>query len=189
MTRLQCQPRFALQEFLPYLLNRAGVKTGLVFGQALQAFGITLSEWRILSALWEQDGLRLNDIAAIVVADVSTTSRQVRALEQAALVARARSGADRRALHLVLTEAGRALTAEILGIAPRARADRHARIECGRACHAAAQPGQNFREPGRLRERAARPEWLATSRRAVASSPTGTGWADAALAGWWPRGW
>ena len=117
MTRLQCQPRFALQEFLPYLLNRAGVKTGLVFGQALQAFGITLSEWRILSALWEQDGLRLNDIAAIVVADVSTTSRQVRALEQAALVARARSGADRRALHLVLTEAGRALTAEILGIA------------------------------------------------------------------------
>ncbi len=117
MRRVRCQPPFALQDFFPYLLNRAGVKTGLVFGQALQTFGITLSEWRILSALWEQDGLRLNDIAAIIVADLSTTSRQVRALEQAALLARARSGTDRRALHLVLTEAGRAMTSEIIAIA------------------------------------------------------------------------
>ena len=117
MKRLHSEPQFGLQDFLPYLVNRAGVKTSLVFGRALQRFGITLSEWRILSALWEQDGLRLNDIAAIIVADLSTTSRQVRTLEQAALVARARSGTDRRALQLVLTEAGRTMTSEIITIA------------------------------------------------------------------------
>ena len=109
--------RFILHDFLPYLVNRAGVKTGLVFGQDLGGFGITIAEWRILAALWENENLRLNDVADIIVADLSTTSRQVRALERAGLVGRAKSNTDRRALDLVLTASGRELTARIIPIA------------------------------------------------------------------------
>lgn len=109
--------RFVLQDFLPYLTNRAGVKTGLVFDQDLREFGISLFEWRILSALWDGENLSLNDIAEVIVADLSTTSRQVKGLVCAGLVARARPDEDRRALSLVLTAEGRELTKRIIPIA------------------------------------------------------------------------
>ena len=108
---------FVLCDFLPYLTNRAGVKTGVVFDQDLREFGISLFEWRILSALWENKNLCLNDIAETIVADLSTTSRQVKRRARAGLVARARSNADRRALSLVLTAEGRGVTERIIPIA------------------------------------------------------------------------
>ena len=111
------EDRFVLNDFLPYLANRAGVKTGLIFTRDLQAFGVTLSEWRILIALWDNERLRLGEVADVVVIDLSTLSRHVRALERAGLVARSRSEADRRALSLVLTAKGRRLTARIIPVA------------------------------------------------------------------------
>ena len=117
MKRTKTLDHFVLQDFLPYLTNRAGVKTGLIFGEELRAFGITLCEWRILIALWNNENLRLNDVADIILADLSTVSRQVRALERAGLVARARSDADRRALSLVLTAKGAHVTSRIIPIA------------------------------------------------------------------------
>ena len=117
MRRVDPDERFVLKDFLPYLANRAGVKTGLVFGEDLHAFGVTLAEWRILIALWENENLRLNDVAEIIVADLSTTSRQVRGLEREGLIARARSRTDRRALDLVLTEKGRDLTSRLIPVA------------------------------------------------------------------------
>jgi DNA-binding MarR family transcriptional regulator len=70
-----------------------------------------------LAWIGEREGCRLSDLAALLAVDISTTSRQVRALELAGLVEVARHPGDQRAKSLSLTNAGRTL----LGRARRAR--------------------------------------------------------------------
>lgn len=117
MSRRELKPDLVLGEFLPYLLNRAGVKTGQTFSRDLEAFGLILSDWRILIALWQSEHQPLSVIAEMTVSDLSTMSRQVRALEKAGLIARQRSTSDGRALNLVLTPKGKKMTAQIIPIA------------------------------------------------------------------------
>jgi DNA-binding MarR family transcriptional regulator len=117
MSRRESKPDLVLGEFLPYLLNRAGVKTGQTFSHDLESFGLILSDWRILIALWQSEHQPLSVIANITVSDLSTMSRQVRALEKAGLIARGRSKSDGRALNLVLTTKGKKMTAQIIPIA------------------------------------------------------------------------
>lgn len=117
MTRVKPKPDLVLGEFLPYLLNRAGVKTGQTFSRDLEAFGLILSDWRILIALWQNENQPLSVIAEITVSDLSTMSRQVRALEKAGLLARHRSKSDGRALNLALTSKGEKMMAQIIPIA------------------------------------------------------------------------
>jgi DNA-binding MarR family transcriptional regulator len=119
MTRKITKPDTDLEltEFLPYLLNRAGVKTGQIFSQDLEKEGIVLSEWRIMIALWQKGNLRLKKLAETTVSDLSTMSRQVRAMEKAGLIARKQSNTDGRAINLVLTPKGRSVTAKLIPIA------------------------------------------------------------------------
>jgi len=106
-----------LPTFLPYLLNRAGVQTGLNFSAALKKFGLSLQDWRVLIALWHSDEQRLLDVADLIGVDRSTLSRQIAALEKSNLVVRRKSSSDGRALCIVLTKKGRALTAKLIPIA------------------------------------------------------------------------
>lgn len=117
MTRKTAKTDLELSEFLPYLLNRAGVKTGQAFSQDLEEAGIVLFEWRIMIALWQKGNLRLKKLAEITVSDLSTMSRQVRAMETAGLVVRKQSDTDGRALSLVLTPKGRAITGKLIPVA------------------------------------------------------------------------
>ena len=55
---------FALADFVPYLLNRAGVRIGLAFARDIEPLGVTLPMWRVMAALWESGDRRLGDIAA-----------------------------------------------------------------------------------------------------------------------------
>jgi hypothetical protein len=45
---------FALADFVPYLLNRAGVRIGLAFARDIEPLGVTLPLWRVMAALWEK---------------------------------------------------------------------------------------------------------------------------------------
>jgi MarR family transcriptional regulator, organic hydroperoxide resistance regulator len=106
-----------LGEFLPYLLNRAGVQTGQIFTLSLTEFGLTLPEWRILIALWQAEEQRLTDLSSTIAVDYSTLSRQVAGLEKAGLAVRKRSTSDARAVAIALTAKGKKLTARIIPIA------------------------------------------------------------------------
>jgi DNA-binding MarR family transcriptional regulator len=112
-----------LSEFLPYLINRAGIKTGQSFAQDLRTFGLTLTDWRILIALLQAADQRLLDLAEIVVIDVSTLSRQVVALQRQGLILRKRDRTDGRALRLALSAKARNLLQKIVPIAQM-----HARV-------------------------------------------------------------
>lgn len=107
-------PPLRLDDYLPYLINRAGVSLALRFGTDLRNAGITLQDWRVLAALRERDGLRLTELAARTSIEVSTLSRMVSGLEATGRVRRDRDSGDARAIAIRLTEAGAALTATLI---------------------------------------------------------------------------
>jgi len=105
--------RLVLQDFLPYLLNRAGMKIGLVFSRDVEPYGVTLPMWRVLIELWHKGDHRLGELAERTTIDLSTLSRLIVSMQRKRLVVRRRSGLDRRALSLALTEKGLELVEQV----------------------------------------------------------------------------
>jgi DNA-binding MarR family transcriptional regulator len=66
----------------------------------------------VLSSLKENSAVRLSDLATDLCLDISTVSRQARALEDRGLITRAEDPADRRAVRLELAPAGLAVLDE-----------------------------------------------------------------------------
>jgi DNA-binding MarR family transcriptional regulator len=108
---------FSLADFVPYLLNRAGVRIGLAFARDIEPLGVPLPMWRVLVALWEDGDQRLGDIAERTSIDISTLSRLLVTLQRKQFIVRRRSGTDARALSVSLTEKGRAMTERIIPVA------------------------------------------------------------------------
>jgi len=105
--------RLVLQDFLPYLLNRAGMRIGLMFSRDVEPYGVTLPMWRVLIELWHKGDHRLGELADRTSIDLSTLSRLLVTMQRNKLVVRRRSGLDRRALSLTLTEKGLELVEEV----------------------------------------------------------------------------
>lgn len=77
------------------------------------ASGITVSQWRYLRELLEEDGLSSGELTRRVGRQGPTTVVAVQGLERAGLVTLAKSEHDRRKSYVFLTERGRALAASI----------------------------------------------------------------------------
>jgi MarR family transcriptional regulator, organic hydroperoxide resistance regulator len=111
--------KLVLQDFLPYLLNRAGLRIGLMFSRDIEPFGVTLPMWRVMIELWRNGEHRLGELSERTSIDVSTLSRLLVAMQRRQLIARRRSGLDGRALSLTLTGRGLELTQRIVPFARR----------------------------------------------------------------------
>ena len=107
----------ALADFVPYLLNRAGVAIGLAFARHIEPLGVTLPMWRVMVVLWENGDQRLGDIAERTSIDISTLSRLLVTLQGKQFSVRRRSGSYGRALSVSLTEKGEGMTERIIPIA------------------------------------------------------------------------
>ncbi len=108
-----------LYSFLPYLLNRAGVRIATCFDEDVRPLGASVQMWRVLAALREKDGRRMGDLSHTTSIEVSTLTRLVDNMEKKGLVERRRDPEDARAVALHVTSAGRRLTQRILPIAER----------------------------------------------------------------------
>lgn len=106
-----------LENAIPYLLARAGMRMGQAFTQELKPFGLSLQEWRVCAALHHQPQQRLAELAEHTAAEPSTLSRMVEGLLQRNLVVRNRCADDARALALSLTAEGDALVQRIIPLA------------------------------------------------------------------------
>ena len=106
-----------LDDYLPYLLNRAGARIAASFTEVVRGYGITLPMWRVLAVLNEKNGQRMNELAQRTSIDASTLSRVVDGMEARGLARRARDGADARSIVVAGTPAGRELTAKIVPLA------------------------------------------------------------------------
>lgn len=102
---------------IPYLIARAGIRTGQAFAVELRQFDLALTEWRVCAALRHQPHQRLSDLAVATSSDASTLSRTVEGLLQRGLLVRERSADDARAVALALTPEGQALTERVIPLA------------------------------------------------------------------------
>ncbi len=110
---------FELGQYLPYLVNRAGVRLALSFAHDLRRHGVLLQEWRVLAALAAHGPQRLSDLAALTSIDLSTLSRLVGRMSRGRLVERGRMNGDRREVQVKLTAKGRSTTRAIIPMARR----------------------------------------------------------------------
>jgi DNA-binding MarR family transcriptional regulator len=108
-----------LEQYLPYLLNRAGARIAAAFNAEMRQIGASLQVWRVLAALREKDGRRMGDLSKTTSIEVSTLTRLVDNMEKDGLVTRRRESGDARAILLHVTPSGRRLTQRIVPIAQR----------------------------------------------------------------------
>lgn len=106
--------RLDLQHFLPYLMNRAGLRIGLMFSRSIEDFDVTLPMWRVMIELWHGGDRRLAELSLHTSIDQSTLSRLLVSMQRKKLIARRKSAIDGRALNLSLTNRGRQLTKKII---------------------------------------------------------------------------
>jgi DNA-binding MarR family transcriptional regulator len=110
---------FDLDQFLPYLINRAGVRLAVNFARDIADTGVALQEWRVLAVLAATGEQRLSDLAGLTSIDLSTLSRLVTRMARQGLVARLSGNGDRRERRIALTEKGRGRTRAIIPTARR----------------------------------------------------------------------
>lgn len=113
---------FDLDNYVPYLLNRAGSRIATSFAQMLRNHDLTLPIWRVLAALHDDDGQRMGQLAEHTSIEVSTLSRLIGSMERRGLAERVRAGAgfgsgDARAVTVHLTRHGRHLAERIVPVA------------------------------------------------------------------------
>jgi MarR family transcriptional regulator, organic hydroperoxide resistance regulator len=108
---------YSLENALPYLLNRTGVRIGDAFSNELEKFNITLPMWRVLASLLHEDGQRMTQLAEHTSIDVSTLSRLVANIEKKGLLNRTPSEEDRRSVTVHLTKAGRNTAVQVAPLA------------------------------------------------------------------------
>jgi len=100
---------FSLQDFLPFLLNRAAEESSLAFqAHYKNRYGMLRNEWRVLFHLGIFGQMTARDIGERAKIHKTKISRAVAKLAERRFVSRSRDEKDRRSEHLRLTPAGEA---------------------------------------------------------------------------------
>lgn len=100
---------FSLQDFLPFLLNRAAEDSSLEFQSHYKnRYGMLRNEWRVLFHLGTYGQMTAKDIGQRAKIHKTKISRAVAKLTERRFVSRSRDEKDRRSEHLRLTPAGEA---------------------------------------------------------------------------------
>ncbi len=94
-------------EYLFYLLTQVANRRSKDFAPALEALGISLSEWRALSVINRLDNCLMSELAEFTTVDRTTLTRTVDRLVAANLVERGTAASDRRQVVITLSPHGR----------------------------------------------------------------------------------
>jgi len=108
-----------LDDYVPYLLNRAGARIAQSFSEEMRALGTSLQAWRVLAALRDRDDQRVSELSDHTSIEISTLSRVLDGMQKQGLIARRRTPGDGRVVTLHVTAAGRRLADRIIPIAER----------------------------------------------------------------------
>lgn len=90
-----------------------------VFGQILQPLGLTVIEWYILRALYEQDGQHASELARAVGRAATSFTPNLDKLQNKGLIERRADPADRRAVRIYLTDQAQTSKKDVLEAAER----------------------------------------------------------------------
>ena len=110
---------FDFERFLPYQVNRTGVRLATAFSNELERFDLTLPMWRVLAVLWRQRQLKIGDLIGDTTIEQSTLSRLLTTMEERGLLTRVRNKLDNRSVLVKLTPNGRKITKALIPLALR----------------------------------------------------------------------
>ena len=102
--------------FLTHMLGRIRKAIRRDFEQHAEALEITTAQFQVLRRLWQGDGIFTTMLTKDVCSDGGTITGLLDRLEAKELIRRERSTADRRAVQVYLTPAGRDLEEPLMGI-------------------------------------------------------------------------
>lgn len=88
-------------------LRKAARRVSQIYDRHLEPYGLTITQYGLLSHLKTLDGIGVSALADLLVMDPTTLSRNLRPLEREGYVAISRDPKDRRNRQLHLTEMGR----------------------------------------------------------------------------------
>lgn len=88
-----------------------------IFRRVTQPFGLTVIEWYILRALYEQDGQHASELARAVGRAATSFTPNLDKLQQKGLIERRPDPSDRRAVRIYLTDEGQERREQILNSA------------------------------------------------------------------------
>lgn len=115
---------FALETFMPYLLNQAAEASSLAFQKVYKdRYGMLRTEWRVLFHLGLYGSMTAREIGQRAQMHKTKISRAVHRLSERRFVERVRDDADRRLEHLSLTVKGRTAYDDLRRTAERYEAD------------------------------------------------------------------
>ncbi|MGE0313170.1 MAG: flavin reductase [Lautropia sp.] len=102
------------EEYLPYLLSRAGHQISAGFERQLRAHGLNLLSWRVLASLATRDEWSVGELCEVCLAKQPTVSKLLDRLEASRLVTRRHDPRDARRVLVRLSPGGRKRIAPIL---------------------------------------------------------------------------
>ena len=90
-----------------------------LYRPVLEPLGLTHPQYLVMLALWEGAPLTIRQLGALLSLEPATVSPLVKRLQSAGLVTRETHPRDERAIHVSLTDAGRALRERALDVPPQ----------------------------------------------------------------------
>ncbi|WP_371169497.1 MarR family winged helix-turn-helix transcriptional regulator [Aliiroseovarius sp. 2305UL8-7] len=109
---------FKLDDFLPYQLSVLSSRVSAGFARHYrEAYGISVSEWRVVAHLSQADSVSVREIHERVDMDKPKVSRAASRLEASGYVTKAINPQDRRLVELRLTAKGREMIEALTPIA------------------------------------------------------------------------
>jgi flavin reductase (DIM6/NTAB) family NADH-FMN oxidoreductase RutF/DNA-binding MarR family transcriptional regulator len=102
------------EEYLPFLLARAGHQIAGGFHRHLHEHDLSMLSWRVLAALSSRDDWTIGELCAASLAKQPTISKLIDRLVQQGMVRRHDDPSDARRVLISLTEHGRATIAPVL---------------------------------------------------------------------------
>jgi DNA-binding MarR family transcriptional regulator len=107
-----------LADFLPYLLSvSTNAVSDMIASEYRARFGLKIPEWRVMAVLGDAGSQTQRMLVGATRMDKVAVNRACKVLEERGLVGRSPNSADGRSHHIELTEAGRAVHAEIMPLA------------------------------------------------------------------------
>ncbi|MDJ0824649.1 MAG: MarR family transcriptional regulator [Rhodobacter sp.] len=122
---------YRLHESLGYQLSLAARLQERRLDEGLRALGLTRVTWCVLLAIGNEGMRQPSDIAAFVGIDRTATSRALRRMEAAGLIARGAGDGDKRTRSVALTGLGHERLARGTPLAQRNNARMEARLAPG----------------------------------------------------------
>ena len=119
-----------LEHFLPYRLSVLSNRVSQGIARTYEErFGLSVTEWRVIAIIGRYPGLSATEVAQRSAMDKVAISRAVRRLLDQGRIEREHNDADRRARHLRLSDAGRAISRRNRAGRARLRAPDQGRAE------------------------------------------------------------